>query len=163
MCHPAILGRRLEREAVNIGFSGNGRMELELADLLCEIDAAVYVLDCLPNMGAAEVKERTEPFVTADAGKEAKHAAAASRGPDLLRCDLPQGETPAKRRQPPRYRAAFDRLKAAGVKGLYYLEGENLLGEDNEGTVDSSHPTDLGFWRQADAMTPILKTILGQQ
>lgn len=163
MCHPAILGRRLERETVNIGFSGNGRMELELADLLCEIDAAVYVLDCLPNMGAAEVKERTEPFVRRM--REKKPNTPLLLVEDRTYSDAIFHKEKRQRNDDSRreYRAAFERLRAAGVTGLFYLEGENLLGEDNEGTVDSSHPTDLGFWRQADAMTPVLKTILGQR
>ena len=54
----------------------------------------------------------------------------------------------------------FALLKEAGVKGLYYLVGDHLLGDDNEGTVDSSHPTDLGFFRQADAFEPVLREIL---
>jgi hypothetical protein len=56
----------------------------------------------------------------------------------------------------------FDKLKAAGDQQLYYIEGKDLLGDDSEGTVDSSHPTDLGFMRQAEAfykvLGPILKT-----
>ena len=36
---------------MNLGFSGNGRLEPELIDLLAEIDAKIYVLDCLPNLG----------------------------------------------------------------------------------------------------------------
>jgi GDSL-like Lipase/Acylhydrolase family len=35
-----------------------------------------------------------------------------------------------------------------------------LLGDDNEGTVDSSHPTDLGFVRQADAFENALRPLL---
>ncbi len=50
MVHTAILGRQLNRPIINLGFSGNGKMEPELADLLAELDPAVYVLDCLPNM-----------------------------------------------------------------------------------------------------------------
>jgi len=30
-----------------------------------------------------------------------------------------------------------------------------------EGTVDSSHPTDLGFMRQAQAFLPLLQELLG--
>jgi hypothetical protein len=58
-------------------------------------------------------------------------------------------------------RGAFVRMQQAGVPGLHYLEGEHLLGADNEGTVDSSHPTDLGFVRQADAFEAALRPILG--
>src|SRR5207248_2870477 len=58
-----ILGRRLNCPVINLGFSGNGRMDPEMASLLAELDAAVYILDCLPNLSAKEVAERTEPFV----------------------------------------------------------------------------------------------------
>ena len=35
-----------------------------------------------------------------------------------------------------------------------------LLGADGEDTVDGSHPTDLGFVRQADAMEKILAPLV---
>src|SRR3954451_6410732 len=65
MVHTAILGRRLDRPVINLGFSGNGKMEPELAGLLAELDPAAYVLDCLPNMTAKEVSARVAPFVRA--------------------------------------------------------------------------------------------------
>src|SRR5437762_1772200 len=43
MAHTAILGRRLERPVINLGLSGNGKMEAEVATLLTELDPAVYV------------------------------------------------------------------------------------------------------------------------
>ena len=49
------------------------------------------------------------------------------------------------------------------MKGLYYLEGAGLLGADGEDTVDSSHPTDLGFLRMADAFEPVLREILSSE
>ena len=58
------------------------------------------------------------------------------------------------------FRAAYDRLVADGVRRLFYLEGADLLGDDGEGTVDGSHPNDLGFMRQADAFEPVLRQAL---
>ena len=160
MVHTAILGRRLNRPVINLGFSGNGRMELELAQLMAELDAAVYVIDCLPNTGATEVAERTEPLVNA-------LRAAWSETPIVLVEDRTYSDAflnPTKRARNDSsraaLRAAFERLTAAGTGRLYYLAGEGLLGEDNEGTVDSSHPTDLGFLRQADAFEPVLRQAL---
>jgi GDSL-like Lipase/Acylhydrolase family len=46
------------------------------------------------------------------------------------------------------------------MTGLSYLEGEKLLGEDGDDTVDSSHPSDLGFMRQAEAMKVVLEPLL---
>ena len=60
---PAILGRRFHRPTINLGFSGNGRMDPEVVALLAELDPAVFCIDCLPNMDPAAVRERTAPLV----------------------------------------------------------------------------------------------------
>src|SRR5688500_16759762 len=63
MAYPSIVSRALEWPTVNLGFSGNGKTEPEMAQLLTELDAAAFVLDSLPNLDLAQVKERVEPFV----------------------------------------------------------------------------------------------------
>ena len=63
MVHTAILGRRFDRPVINLGFSGNGRMDPAVGELLTEIDAAVYVIDCLPNMQPADVTAKCIPLV----------------------------------------------------------------------------------------------------
>jgi lysophospholipase L1-like esterase len=160
MVHSAILGRRFDHPHINLGFSGNGKMEPELADLLAELDPSVYVLDCLPNMTAAEVTGRVEPFVK-------KLRAAHPHTPIVLVEDRTYADSfliasKHERNETSRIalKAAYDRLKKAGVKNLAYIEGEHLLGDDGEGTVDSSHPNDLGFMRQADAFAKVLKPLL---
>jgi hypothetical protein len=161
MVHTAIIGRKLEMPVVNLGFSGNGRMEPALAELIADIDAAAYVLDCLPNMDAALVKERIEPFVKI---LRARRPAT----PILLVEDRSYTNgvflaAPRRRNETSRkeLRAAYERLTAAGVPGLRYVPGEHLLGDDGEGTVDSSHPTDLGFMRQAEAFLTHLTPLVG--
>jgi len=131
-----------------------------VADLMAELDARVYVLDCLPNMTAELVKERTEPLVRRL--QEKRPGVPILLVEDRTYSDAIFYKSKRERNDSSRreFRAAFDRLQAAGAQGIYYLEGEHLLGDDNEGTVDGSHPTDLGFWRQADAMTPVLRTII---
>ena len=59
----SILGRRLDKTIINLGFASNGRMEKEMGELLCELDPCVYAIDCLPNMQPEEVSERCEPLV----------------------------------------------------------------------------------------------------
>jgi lysophospholipase L1-like esterase len=162
MVHTAILGRRFDMPVINLGFSGNGKMEPELAALVAELDAAVYVLDCVPNMFAEEIATRVEPFVRT---LRAAHPAT----PILLAEDrtypngflvLSQGDQNAARRAA--LKAAYGRLVAAGVTGLSYLDGEKLLGDDGDATVDGSHPTDLGFMRQADALEGALHPLVGK-
>jgi hypothetical protein len=57
-------------------------------------------------------------------------------------------------------REAYAALKAEKVPRIYYLEGANLLGDDGEATVDGSHPTDLGFTRQAAEFERVLRPVL---
>ena len=167
MVHSAILGRRFQFPHISLGFSGNGKMEPELADLLAELDPSVYVLDCLPNMIAAEVTARVEPFVK-------KLRAAHPRTPIVLVEDRTYADSflvASKRERNETSRAAlkaaYDQLRKSGVKDLHYLKGADLLGDDGEGTVDSSHPNDLGFMRQADehakVLAPILKKAVSQR
>lgn len=160
MIHPSILGRRFDRPVINLGFGGNGKLELEVARFLVKLDPAVFVIDCLPNLVAAEVAERTVPFV--EFLRQAKPDTPLLLVEDRTYQDSYWIESKRKRNEESRleYRKAYAKLLSQGVKGLAYLGGENLLGDDGEGTVDSSHPTDLGFMRQADAFEPFLARFL---
>ncbi len=159
MPHPAILGRRFDRPVINLGFSGNGKMESEVGQFLCELDPAVYVIDCLPNMVEREVAERTEPLV-----RQLREAR--PNTPILLVEDRTYANTPFVRAHQQRHetsrralRDAYQALIGAGFKQLGYLEGERLLGDDRDDTTDGSHPNDLGFYRQANAMEPALRKL----
>jgi hypothetical protein len=162
MVHTAILGRRFDHPVVNLGFSGNGRMDAAVGDLLIKIDAAVFVIDCLPNMGAALVRERCIPLV-----KQLR--AARPDTPIVLVEDRRNTNSwilPARDKAHTENHAAlkecFATLQKEGVKGLFYLGGDDLLGHDAEGATDGSHPSDLGFVRQADLFEPVLRKALGR-
>ncbi len=159
MVHTAILGRRFDRPVINLGFSGNGTLDLDIAALLGELDVAVYVLDCLPNLNPAQVAERTEPFVKAL--RKAKPTTPILMVEDRTYANAPALPSLAKRNAESRaaFKKAFESL-TAGDKNLFYLTGDKLIGDDGEGTVDGSHPTDLGFLRQADAFAEALAPIL---
>jgi hypothetical protein len=163
MAHPAILGRRFDRPVINLGFSGNGRMDAAVGEFLVRIDAAVYVIDCLPNMSAPLVRERCIPLV-----KQIR--ATRPDTPIVLVEDRRNTNSwilPARDRHHTENHAAlrecFEALKKEGVKGLHYLGGDDLLGHDAEGATDGSHPSDLGFVRQADLFEPVLRAALGKQ
>jgi lysophospholipase L1-like esterase len=160
MVHTAILGRRFDRPVVNLGFSGNGTLDLDIAALLGELDAAAFVIDCLPNLNPAQVAERTEPFVKAL--RKAKPTTPILLVEDRTYANAPALPALAKRNADSRaaFKKAFEALVEGGDKNLHYLAGEGLIGDDGEGTVDGSHPTDLGFMRQADAFAEALKPLL---
>jgi lysophospholipase L1-like esterase len=155
-----LVGRRLRRPVINLGFSGNGRMEASVGALLAELDPSVYAIDCLPNMTPALVAERTEPLV--------RQLRAARPGTPILLVEdrtftsapFLRGSRDGHTERRARFREAFEKLEAAGVSGLTYLRGEALLGDDGEGATDGSHPNDLGMTRYADAYVRALRPLL---
>jgi hypothetical protein len=163
MVHTAILGRWLDCPVINLGFSGNGKMEPELAELMAELDPSVYVLDCLPNMSPAEVAQRVPPFV--ETLRKARRQTPIVLVEDRNYTDgfLISGRRERNEQNHAELRAAFDKLVSAGVENLHYLSGGDLLGRDGEATVDGSHPTDLGFLRQAEAFQKVLAPLLGRK
>jgi hypothetical protein len=160
MPHPSILGRRLDCPVINLGFSGNGRMDIEVGKFLTEIDAAVYIIDCLPNMEAAEVTAKTQPLVKL-------LRAARPEVPIVLVEDRSYSGSWAITSQHKRnvtsriaLKEQYQQLINGGVEKLFYVDGETLLGQDREDTTDGSHPSDLGFFRHADAFEPVLRKAL---
>jgi len=161
MCHAAILGRRLDVPVINLGFAGAGTLDLPIAELMAELDARLYIVDCLPNLLAPQVTERCEPFIR-------QLRAARPNTPIMLVEDRTSpgawlngmDRHIAGRKA---LREAYDRLRVGGVPNLFYMTGDGLLGDDDEATVDSSHPSDLGYVRYADAMEPVIRSILREQ
>ena len=160
-CHPALLGRRLDRPVINLGFSGNGKMEKTVAELLAELDPSIYVIDCLPNMVAEQIVERAPELVRILRDARPKT-------PILLVEDRSYSDAflhPERAERNRTSRTALQQVYAdlRDIRELHYLEGEDLLGADGDDTVDGSHPTDLGFKRQAEAFYPALSRILADQ
>ena len=151
MAHTAIISRRLDIPVINLGFSGSGKMELEMADVLAELDPSIYVLDCLANMNPDLMEERMAPFVR-------KLRKMRPDTPILLVEDanfMNQSPTPKGRV----LRTLYEQLTQEGIDHLHFLSSQGMLGTDSEGTVDGTHPNDLGMMRQAttfiEALPPL--------
>jgi lysophospholipase L1-like esterase len=159
MVHTAIIGRRLDRPVINLGFSGNGKMEAEVTNCIVDIKAAAFVIDCLPNMTAAEVTSNTAPLV-------ATLRKAHPTTPIILAEDRTYSDAFLKADRAQRNatsRAALQKIFAElqpKDKNLHYLAGDGQLGADGEDTVDGSHPTDLGFLRMADEFGKVLAPLV---
>lgn len=161
MVHPAILGRRLERPMLNLGFSGNARMEPEVAELLAEQDPCLYVIDPVPNMHAELITERAEAFmrILLAAHPRVPMVMVEDRSwtNSWLRPNALAGHAASRAA----YRRVFERLRDEGAP-LFYVPAAGLFGFDDEASPDGSHPTDLGFMRMADLLEPVLRQALAQ-
>ena len=129
-------------------------MEKEMAELLSELDPAIYVLDCLWNMSPQEVSERVEPFIIRL--RESRPTTPIILAEDSNFRGLPSEKGDILRK-------IFAKLSKQGDKNLYILPNKGMLGEDSDGTVDGCHPNDLGLARQAAVFMTCLEPILKKQ
>jgi len=157
LAYPAQISRALDHPHYNFGFSGNGRCEAEVARLLAELDPIAYLIDPLPNMTADVVTERMDTFL--DILRDARPTT-----PIVLVENITYQSAYAIPVRYERYTAAnavlrdiFAKRVATGDKNLYLVPGDKLLGDDSEGTVDGTHPNDLGFYRMAQVIGEALR------
>jgi hypothetical protein len=159
MCHASIIDRSIENPVINLGFSGRAKMEIALAQVISDIDPALYILDCLPNMPPDLVDRRVIPFM--DLLRHEKPNAPILLLEDRTYANAWTVKTLDKRNLNSReILFSHFELLSQRYENLHYLNGDNLLGEDSEGTVDGSHPNDLGFYRIAKILIPCIRNIL---
>ncbi len=161
-----IVARKFDRSVVNLAFSGNGQLEKELIDLINEIDAKVYVLDCLPNLtgtrfGDAELQTRIMESVKSI---RLKHPIT----PILLteHAGYTEGYLMPDRQKlfedaNQSLREAFAKLQNEGVSALFTLKIDEI-GLDLDAMVDGTHPNDYGMMRYADGYEKKLREILNE-
>lgn len=156
-----ILSRDLNMEVVNLGFSGEGKMDSCMARAMAKIpDVAVYVLDPVPNCTQMMCDTLTYGFVNILRQARPDVPIVMVEGPiyPYARYDSYfRNYLPAKNAA---FRRNYERLKAENPDGLYYVDSVNLDGPEDDGTVDGIHLTDLGFKYYADKLRPILQSVL---
>lgn len=158
MAHTNILMRRLNREVINLGFSGNARLDPEMASLMADIDASVYVVDALPNCTADIIDERAAEFIRILRSRRPDTPILLVESPifPLARYDASVAETLADKNR--RLRAIYETMHASDPN-LYYFDSSLILGNDTEGTVDNYHFTDAAFTAFAERLLPILQSL----
>lgn len=166
MAWTALLQKQLDRPLINLGFSGSGKLEPAVIELMSEIDARLYVLDCLPNLTALAgitEQELEKRIIAAVKTLKAKRPAV-----PVLLVDHSGGEhtgtvdTVAQRDHDNAsnvlHRCIKD-MKAAGITDIYLLSGKEI-GLSIYSTVDGVHPNDVGMMEYAAAYEKAIRVIL---
>lgn len=162
MAWTASLGRKLKMPVVNIGFSSNGQLEQPIADLISELDANIFILDCMPNMSSFSEEEITKRLIATVKTIRSKHAKTpiivAEHGDATINLMNTSLDKSFKRVNEIVSRA-FKKLKDQSFKNIYYLSAKDI-GLDNQCTVDGQHPSDLGMERYATAYEKLINSRL---
>lgn len=161
MAYTNILSRCLDRVVYNLGFSGNARLDLEIAHLMATVEApGAFVLDCVPNSTEQMIEERGEKFfrILRDAHPDVPVVFVEDPVFPRASFDTELGKEVIGRNL--KWSALFKKLKKEGEKKIYYVSSKDMLGHDGEATVDGSHFTDVGNLRYVDNIMPIMKKAL---
>lgn len=152
-----FLARWVDAPVINLGFSGSGRGEPAVAKAIAELEMSAFIFDYDHNApNPAHLEATHEPFFQI----------IRRRQPDLpvimmSKCDYQKNTDCDQRREVIRrtWKNAVDR----GDRNAYFIDGETLFGTDNRDacTVDGCHPNDLGFFRMAKTILPVLSQALG--
>ena len=146
--------RQADVEVVNLGFSGAGRMEMAMAEMLAEADASCYVLDCLWNMDMKMTEERYEPFIRAL--RKAR--------PDVPivmceKCSTDDWDSDGSKF----VRSLYARLVAEGWRNLTLLPAKEMMPLDPDLTLDHIHPNDAGSRYMGVAYARAYERALGKK
>lgn len=160
MSYAARFGRDNGFYCFNLGFSGQSKLQEEYARYLADIeDVDAFIFDAFSNPSAEVIHKNFDAFV------------------DVIRASHP--ETPlifmqTERRESRNFdtwREDFEARKQAAAeeeirermktdKHIYFIPSDDFLGDDHIATSDGSHPTDLGFTRMLDSISPKILKIL---
>ena len=150
-----IVSRALDADIVNLGFSGNARAEVEMGEYIKNLPMSVFVYDYDHNAPTIAHLEQTHERMFRQV-REAQ--------PDLPIVLMSRPKYTLNEDDRTRLeiiRKTYENALARGDRNVYLIDGPTLMAiAGNEGTVDGSHPTDLGFFSMAQALIPVLKEIL---
>ena len=150
MAHTNILSRMLNREIINLGFSGNGQLDYEIAELMAECDASMFILDFMPNVNVKQINERAENFYRILRSKRPDTPIVFIENPmfSIAGYDANMQRNILEKNKA--LHAVFDELKAKKENHIWLIPSAGMIGTDGEATVDGIHFTDLGFLRYAE-------------
>ena len=161
MAYTNIISRRLDREVINLGFSGNAKLDYEIAELMASVkDPGLFVLDYAPNCTSELIEEKGEKFfrILRDAHPDVPIIFVEQTPYSFMEFDQELRETLLKKMET--QKQLFKKLKSQGEKKIYYIKGDKMVGTDGDAFVDGTHLTDLGMLRYADLVTPVIKKVL---
>ena len=157
LTYTALMSRNLGIDFINFGFSGQCKMQPQFLEFLKTCEADAFVFDAFSNPSEQQIKERLNNFVA--------ELVKAHPGKPLIFIQSPidqdsQFDTKkyARRMSLTRTAAQMMHALAKQYKDVYFLAVPNVLGTD--GTIDNSHPTDIGFDRFVKAYQPKIAKIL---
>lgn len=156
-CYTAILSRRLDADHINLGFSGNARGELAMAEYIGSLSMHAFVYDYDYNAPTVEHLQNThEPFFKRFREYQPTTPVIMVSAANIM---YNSEEITGQRREI--IRTTYENAVAAGDKNVYFIDGSEIYKEVGLDycTVDCVHPNDLGFLCMANTIGAVLENM----
>ncbi len=161
-----ILERNLDKTIINLGFSGNGKFEAPIFDLMAKVDAQLYILDCMPNLTRGFSEEEIKNRIVYGVNKLREQ----NKNVPILFAEHAVGYAPFymdTARLSEYHNSSlvieriFNELQSSGVKNIYLIT-EKEIGFDINSTTEGLHPNDIGMMKYANAYEKKIREILNE-
>jgi lysophospholipase L1-like esterase len=153
-------GRLLDTEVVNFGFSGNGKGEPEMARLIREVDAELFVLDFLGNADVDTLPAVLTEFIRLLREKRPATPIVVMSGQGYNHNLWDATKRANRDRKRDIAMRVYLTLKEAGDANVHFIDGLTLLPPGISGAyVDGIHPTNHGFSLIAERLALLLNAI----
>ena len=165
-CRPGMVGtsiiqRDLNAECINLGFSGEGKMDQEMARAMAQIpNVQAFILDPIPNCTKNMCDSLTYDFVNTLRQLRPEVPIFMVEGPMYSYAKYSQFYGTYLPQKNQEFHKNYLKLRRDNPRNLYYIDCKDLYGPNNEGTVDGIHFTDIGFYFYAQKLELYLKAVL---
>ena len=150
MVYTSIVSRALQKECVNLGFSGNARMDMSIAEMMARIDADQYVIACLENCTIKMMRDSAWNFLTYLGKKHPDTPIYLVEHIWFSQASVSKGVHDQIAEKNKYWYELYLKLRNEGYDNFRYISADGLTGPDGEGAVDGTHQTDLGFLRMSE-------------
>lgn len=156
---PAQLSRRLGVDIANYGTSGICKLEPVLADIIGDTDADMFIFDGFSNPSAEMIHERLKPFVKRI---REKHPNTPLVFLQTFVREWANFDLNKRKFEDDKRKAAEEEMAEIMKtdKNVYFLNPGLYQGTDHEGSIDGTHPTDLGYQRAVDNIEPKIRELM---
>ena len=152
--YQSVLSRALNADYINLGFSGSARAEESISAYIKGLPMSVFVYDYDHNAPTLEHLSSTHERMFKGFRK------AQPNTPIILLSRPTYYPNEEEKTRLEVIKNTYKNAVANGDKNVYFIDGKTLMKEaKGEGTVDGSHPNDLGFYSMAKALLKVLKNI----
>ena len=165
LTYAALIERKFNKEVINLGFSGNGRFEKEVSSHFMPADPALIILDCTPNSAADTIRKnlpelldyirsvnKTVPIMLVETIIR-DYAHFKKDDPDIF------GTPGYLNHQNSTLYDIYKEYRTTDMN-LHFINSKDLIGSDNEATIDGTHFNDLGNFRAYEKLSKEIIEIL---